>query len=104
MFTALKRSSGFAAVMFVIGMNVVRADAGVATPTGVVAGAAQASITNIGWKCEERRCFWRPDYNGPVPAFAAAWGPPDSPTCYYVKRRISKRWRQICPEVPWQAR
>lgn len=104
MFAVLKRSSGFAAAMLVIGMTGVSAAAGVATPAGVAAGATLASITSIGWKCEGRRCFWQPEYNGPVPPFAAAWGPPDRPTCYYVQRRISKKWRLVCPEVPWQAR
>jgi hypothetical protein len=94
--------SGLAAVAFVIGMNT--ADAGVVKPNSVLSGSVQASVANAGWVCEERRCFWRQDYAGPVPPYAAAWGPPDYPTCYYIKRRISKRWRQICPEVPWQAR
>ena len=83
--------SGFGAVMFVIGINVLSANAGVATPNGFLAGTAQAPVSNIGWRCEERRCFWRPEYAGPVPPFAVGWGPPDYPTCYYVKRRISKR-------------
>jgi hypothetical protein len=101
----LKRAigSGFAATL-IIGMNVLSADAAVVTPNSVVSRSVQAPVTNAAWVCGERRCFWRQDYVGPVPPFAAAWGPPDSPTCYYVKRRISKKWRQVCPEVPWQAR
>jgi hypothetical protein len=96
--------SGFGALIFVVGANVLGAAAAVVPPSGELNGAAQTAVTSIGWMCEGRRCFWRPEYAGPVPPFAAAWGPPESPTCYYVQRRISKRWRQICPEVPWQAR
>jgi len=59
---------------------------------------------NAGWKCEKRHCFWDANYTGPVPEYAANWGPPDAPTCYYVQRRISKRWAKVCPDVPWQAR
>jgi hypothetical protein len=59
---------------------------------------------DAGWKCEKRHCFWDPNYTGPTPDFAANWGPPDQPTCYYVQRRISKRWAKVCPEVPLQAR
>jgi hypothetical protein len=90
--------------MFLMGTAVLSADAGVATPNSVVSGSVQVPAANAGWACEERRCFRRQDYTGAVPPFAAAWGPPDDPTCYYVKRRISKGWRQICPEIPWQAR
>ena len=101
-----KRASGrgFVAAMFLMGVAVSSADAGVATPYSVVGEAVPALVMSVGWACGERRCFWRQDYTGPVPPFAATWGPPDSPTCYYVKRRISKKWRQVCPEIPWQAR
>lgn len=95
---------GLAAVALIFMSNIPGADAGVTSPRLTAKETVQAPATNVGWMCGERRCFWRPDYAGPVPPFAAAWGPPDYPTCYYVQRRISKRWRQICPEIPWQAR
>ena len=65
--------------------------------------AGSIASADAGWKCEKRHCFWDANYNGPVPDYAA-WGPPEAPTCYYVQRRISKRWAKVCPEVPWQAR
>lgn len=80
------------------------ADATVATRKLAAELASQNFTTDVAWKCGSRRCFWDPAYSGPVPGFAANWGPPDPATCYYVKGRISKRWRMVCPEVPWQAR
>ena len=75
--------------------------------SGAVLALIVAAVTpaNAGWKCDgKRNCFWDPAYSGPTPDFAAGWGPPDAPTCYYVQRRISKRWAKVCPEVPLQAR
>ena len=81
------------------------ADAAVATPKLVAPKAAvQNFIAEAAWKCDKRHCFWDPAYTGPVPDYAANWGPPEAPTCYYVQRRISKRWAKVCPEVPLQAR
>jgi len=60
--------------------------------------------SDAGWQCGTKRCFWKADYNGPVPPFAASWAAPESPTCYYVQRRISKRWAKVCPEVDIRAR
>jgi hypothetical protein len=92
------------AVALVSGFD-IGADAAVATPNlGAPKGAAQNFVAEAAWKCGTHRCFWDPAYTGAVPDFAANWGPPDPPTCYYVKRRISKRWRMVCPEVPLQAR
>jgi hypothetical protein len=56
------------------------------------------------WKCGKKRCYWLSDYNGPVPEFAANWGAPESPDCYYVNRRATKKWAKVCPLGPWQAR
>ena len=93
-----------AAAALVLGLN-THAHAGVVTPKLVAPKVtAQNFITEAAWKCEGRHCFWDQNYTGPVPDYAANWGPPDSPTCYYVQRRISKRWAKVCPEVPLQAR
>jgi len=49
------------------------------------------------WKCRKSRCFWVEGYTGPVPDFAANWGPPQQPGCYYARNIFSKRWKQVCP-------
>ncbi len=93
-----------AAAALVLGLN-TQAHAAVLTPKLVAPKfTAQDFVAEAAWKCEGRHCFWDQNYTGPVPPFAASWGPPESPTCYYVQRRISKRWAKVCPEVPWQAR
>ena len=97
------------AIALVSGLD-MRAEAAVVTPKLVTPKlvapkvAVQNFVAEAAWKCEKRHCFWDPAYAGPVPDFAANWGPPDAPTCYYVQRRISKRWAKVCPEVPLQAR
>jgi hypothetical protein len=92
------------AIALVLGLD-TSADAAVVTPKLIAPKvAAQNFVAEAAWKCGTHRCFWDPAYTGTVPDFAANWGPPDPPTCYYVKRRISKRWRMVCPEVPLQAR
>ena len=92
------------AVALVLGLD-TSANAAVATPTLVAPKfAAQDFIAEAAWKCHKRHCFWDLNYTGPVPDYAANWAPPDAPTCYYVQRRISKRWAKVCPEVPLQAR
>ena len=93
-----------AAAALVLGLN-THAHAGAVTPKLVAPKfTVQDFIAEAAWKCEGRHCFWDQNYTGPVPDYAANWGPPDSPTCYYVQRRISKRWAKVCPEVPLQAR
>ena len=92
------------AVALVWGCN-TDTEAAIATPKLAALKAAPPDfVAETGWKCDKRHCFWDPAYTGPVPDFAANWGPPEAPTCYYVQRRISKRWAKVCPEVPWQAR
>ena len=54
------------------------------------------SLAEPAWKCGKKRCFWVEGYKGHVPDFAAQWGPPSQPGCYYVLRR-SKRWSETCP-------
>lgn len=49
------------------------------------------------WKCGKKHCFWVEGYTGPLPSFAANWGPPRAPGCYYVYGRLSKVWSQYCP-------
>jgi hypothetical protein len=49
------------------------------------------------WRCFKRHCYWTEGYTGPVPKFAAGWGPPRQPGCYYVRAMISKRWVEYCP-------
>jgi hypothetical protein len=92
-----------AAIALVLGFN-APAHAAVATPKLVAPKfTAQDFVAEAAWKCGTHRCFWDPAYTGPVPDFATSWGPPNPPTCYYAQRRISKRWRMVCPEVPLQA-
>ena len=93
-----------AAIVLVLSFN-APANAGVAMPKlAAPKFTVQDFIAEAAWKCGGRHCFWDQNYTGPVPPFAANWGPPESPTCYYVQRRISKRWAKVCPEVPLQAR
>jgi hypothetical protein len=58
---------------------------------------APSSEAAPAWKCVKRHCFWVEGYTGPIPPFAADWGPPQQPGCYYVQGMISKRWVQYCP-------
>jgi hypothetical protein len=59
----------------------------------------QPSEAEAAWKCGKKRCFWTEGYKGPLPDFAASWGPPEHSTCYYVLGGLSKRWRQVCPPL-----
>lgn len=70
----------------------------------LLGGACMQVANAAGWDCGPKRCFWKESYNGPVPAFAAKWGKPDSSTCYYVHRKLSGKWRMVCPEVDIRAR
>lgn len=58
---------------------------------------AQPADAAPAWKCGKRHCFWVEGYTGPVPDFAANWGPPRQPGCYYALGRLSKRWTEVCP-------
>jgi hypothetical protein len=60
-------------------------------------GANMQSSEAAAWKCKKRHCFWTEGYTGPVPEYAAAWGAPQAPGCYYVQGRFSKRWAHYCP-------
>lgn len=75
----------------------------IAIATTFVAVVSVQPSDAAAWHCGKKRCFWQTDYNGPVPEFAAAWGAPESQDCYYVLRSLSKKWRKVCPGVPWQA-
>lgn len=59
----------------------------------------QPSHAAPAWKCGKKRCFWVEGYTGPVPAFAANWGPPQQPGCYYSRGIVTKRWTQVCPPL-----
>ena len=74
------------------------------TISTLIAGISIQPSEAAAWKCGKKRCFWQTDYNGPVPDFAAAWGAPESPDCYYVLRSMTKKWGKVCPLVPWRAR
>jgi hypothetical protein len=62
----------------------------------VLAVNTHPSLADPAWKCGKKRCFWVEGYKGPLPDFAARWGQPSQPGCYYVLRR-SKRWLETCP-------
>jgi len=57
----------------------------------------RSSEATPAWRCFKRHCYWTEGYTGPIPPFAAAWGPPRQPGCYYVRGLISKRWVEYCP-------
>jgi hypothetical protein len=57
----------------------------------------QSSEAAPAWKCHKRHCYWTEGYTGPVADFAADWGPPREPGCYYVRDLFSKHWVQYCP-------
>lgn len=57
----------------------------------------QSSEAAPAWKCAKNHCFWVEGYTGPVPDYAASWGPPREPGCYYVHGKLSKKWSQYCP-------
>jgi len=63
----------------------------------VVSLDTQPSQAAPNWKCGQQRCFWVEGYTGPVPDFAAGWGPPTCPGGYYVLSTVSKKWREVCP-------
>ncbi|MGI8527700.1 MAG: hypothetical protein ACR2K5_16320 [Pseudolabrys sp.] len=71
----------------------------IAVATLAVGINARPSEAAAAWKCGKKRCFWVADYSGPVPDFAANWGPPEHSACYYVFRRLAKRWAQVCPSL-----
>ncbi len=50
------------------------------------------------WKCAKNKCFWV-EYSGSVPDYAANWGAPKEQGCYYSYRRLSKKWREVCPST-----
>lgn len=62
----------------------------------------QPSHAEPAWKCGKKRCLWVEGYKGPTPDFAANWGPPSHPGCYYVLR-AKQRWAETCPpQTPMQ--
>jgi hypothetical protein len=63
----------------------------------VFGASTQSSEAAAAWKCKKRHCFWTEGYTGAVPDYAAAWGAPQAPGCYYVQGRFSKRWAHYCP-------
>ncbi len=66
--------------------------------TGVVLVAVNVGSSEAApaWKCGKKHCFWTEGYTGPVPDFAANWGQPSGPGCYYVLR-AKKKWVEYCP-------
>jgi hypothetical protein len=58
----------------------------------------QPSEAAMAWKCAKTKCFWV-EHNGPVPDYAANWGAPREQGCYWSYRRLSKKWREVCPST-----
>jgi len=64
----------------------------------VLGFSAVSSEAAPAWKCSKNKCFWV-EYSGPVPEHAANWGAPREQGCYYSYRRLSKKWREVCPST-----
>lgn len=47
------------------------------------------------WLCSANTCTWV-TYDVVEPAYAAIWGPPVQPSCYW-KQGVFGRWKLICP-------
>lgn len=73
------------------------AEAAPAVPAPAPIGAQDALIQNAAWSCGPRRCTWVPGFTGPVPGYAAGWGAPAYPNCYW-KRGILGNWKQKCDD------
>lgn len=65
----------------------------------LASSAAQTSpVQKVVWVCGPARCVWvqSPAAEVVVPDYAAAWGPPLYPSCFW-KRGFFGRWKMICP-------
>jgi len=48
------------------------------------------------WLCGPEQCVWVHHHVAVVPTFAATWGPPIRPNCFW-RRGVFGRWRFVCP-------
>lgn len=61
--------------------------------------AAPAAAETVRWACGPYRCYWQPGATVVVPRYAAGWGAPRYPWCYWSKVRGPYggwRWVQVC--------
>lgn len=62
-------------------------------------GAAPEAAEPVRWVCGPYRCYWQPGATVVVPGYAAGWGAPRYPWCYWSKVRGPYggwRWVQVC--------
>ena len=89
-----------AAAIAVLGAWSGTASAAPVSP-GIAAAAAQANLgaEPVRWVCGPYRCHWQPGATVVVPGYAAAWGAPRYPWCYWSKVRGpygGVQWVQVC--------
>lgn len=74
-----------------------QAVAGISAPALAPATDASA-VQKVVWVCGPVQCVWdpTPDVGYVMPGYAAAWGAPVYPGCFW-KRGFLGRWKMICP-------
>lgn len=75
------------------GLNVIKAIFAGSVFAAVVLLVSQPAKAE--WLCTEDQCVWV-NYDVDEPAFAAAWGPPVRPNCFW-KQGFFGRWKMVCP-------
>lgn len=95
MIRTMLASSLVAAGLLLAGVS-QQANAGVSAPA--LAPAAPSQVQKVVWVCGPVQCVWdpTPDAGYVVPGYAAAWGAPVYPGCFW-KRGFFGRWKMICP-------
>jgi hypothetical protein len=93
--TTMTNKFALTAVFLFVSLGLVKA----APIMPSLSGATQQSseIRNAAWQCGPRRCVWVPNYRGPIPDYARAWGAPTLPHCYW-KRGVLGKWKYKCDD------
>jgi hypothetical protein len=71
--------------------------AGISAPA-LAPAATGSAVQKVVWVCGPAQCVWdpTPDAGYVMPGYAAAWGAPVYPGCFW-KRGFLGRWKMICP-------
>ena len=74
-----------------------QAVAGISAPA-LAPAATNSEVQKVVWVCGPATCVWdpTPDAGYVMPGYAAAWGAPVYPGCFW-KRGFFGRWKMICP-------
>lgn len=74
-----------------------QAVAGISAPA-LAPATTSSEVEKVVWVCGPVQCVWdpTPDAGYVVPGYAATWGAPVYPGCFW-KRGFFGRWKMICP-------